>query len=136
MSPLKPILFFVINKHLNILKAKLFRPAAGIQQRRHLYCLILLGQKSFCIRSPDTKRYMLIPTIFLSLFSHLHKHTNPTTLMDANQKVGVLFYLCFMSPAFLITIVPLHKLIIITIVIVIMPYFYLLMCYKVIRNIF
>ena len=36
---------------------------------------------------------MLIPTIFLSLFSRLQEYKNPTILMDAKQCVGALFLL-------------------------------------------
>ena len=35
--------------------------------------------------SPDTKKPMFTSKFFLSLFSHLQKHTNPTILIDAKQ---------------------------------------------------
>ena len=64
-------------------------------QRASLF-LILLGQKRFCIWSPDAKKSIFIPTIFLFLFFHPQEHTNPTTLMDAKQQtLTLLLFLLF-----------------------------------------
>ena len=49
--------------------------------------------KFFCIWSPDTKKSMLISTIFLSPFSRLQGHSNPNTLIDAKQWVRALISL-------------------------------------------
>ena len=53
--------------------------------------LVLLGQKTFCIQSQDTKSPMFTPTISLFLFPHPQEHTNSTTLMGTKQWVGALF---------------------------------------------
>ena len=56
--------------------------------------------------------------------------------MDARQWVKIPLLFLLSGPAFLVTLVPFSNLIIAITIIVIMPYFYLLMCYKPIRNIF
>ena len=57
------------------------------------------GSTIFCIRSPDTKRSMFIPTTFLSLFSLLLTFTNPNILIYAKQWVRALLLLRLSEPS-------------------------------------
>ena len=74
-----------------------------------------------------------------SLFSHPLVYTNPTILMDAKQQALTLFNFCLPCLAFFITIIdsiiPLTKPFIFVNIIIIIPYFYLLLCHKPIWNI-
>ena len=47
----------------------------------------LWGSKKFCIRSPDTKKSMPMPTIFLFLFSHLLSYQSQC--LDGCQAIGM-----------------------------------------------
>ena len=75
MCPLKPNLLFFINKHLNILNAKLFRSAPAIrniQHRRHFCLYFFLSQNFFVSGHQTQKAHNLIgrkklPAMLLSL---------------------------------------------------------------------
>ena len=75
-------------------------------------------------------------TIFLSLFSCLLVYTHSTILMDARQWALTFSLLCFLGPLFLIAFVPVNTfiIIIVAILIVITPNFYLLLCHEPIWN--
>ena len=60
--------------------------------------LVILGQEMFCIRSPDTKRSIFMPTMLLHPFFHLLTYTNPNILMDAKQQARALLLLKLFEP--------------------------------------
>ena len=66
--------------------------------------------------------------------SRLLTCTNPSHDQDAKRQARVLLLFVPSGPAFLMAFVPLDKLIIIAIVIVSVPYIYLFLCYKPIRD--
>ena len=76
-----------------------------------------------------------MPTIFLFLFFHLQEHINPIppSWWVPGNGWELFLYFCFLSLPGLTTIVPLNNLIIVNIIVII-PYIYLLLCYKPIRD--
>ena len=102
----------------------------------HLFFIFVLDQNFFVSGHQAQSRSIFISTIFLFLFFRLQEHTNPTILMDARQWVKIPLLFLLSGLAFLVTLLPFSNLITAITVIVIMPYFYLLMCYKPIRDIF
>ena len=124
-----------LNNHNNVVFTRM------LNWKAHLF-LFLFGQKFFHIRSQDIKKPMFTPTTFLFLFFHLLTYTNPNILTDAKQQVLTLFYWCFLSLTFFITIIPLKKVIFIIIIpmittiiiIIIIPHPHPLSCNKPIRN--
>ena len=94
-------------------------------------------KKVFVSGHQTSKRSIFISTIFLYPFFHHQEHTNPTILMDAKQWVKILLlFFIFLGHAFFVTLVPFSNFILVIIIIVNMPYFYLFMFGKPIRNIF
>ena len=73
-----------------------------------------------------------MPAIFLSVFFRLLVCNNAS--QDKTFKQKFFFDLCFLTLAFFIIFIPLNKFIIITIITVIMPYFYLLLCHRPTRD--
>ena len=116
MGLFKPILLLAVHKHLNVFKTKLLRFAVrirNIQHRRHLYFLVLFGQKIFCT-GHQIQKPIFTPIIFLSIFFHLL--TSPSILMDTKQWVRALLLLRIFEPFIFICIIPLKTFIFIIII--------------------
>ena len=92
--------------------------------------------------SPEQRLNLMDRKIPYNSFVSLHQHITSTIFLYLFScllvctLVKLFFNLCFLGPPLLIAFVSLNKFIIIVILIIITPYFYLLMRYKPVRNIF
>ena len=87
-------------------------------------------KKKMCLENKQ-KNPIFMPTIFLSVFFFIFWHApmHHTIRISSNGQ-KFFFDLSFLRLTFFPIFIPLNKFIIVTVITVIMPYFYLLLCHR------